>query len=64
MSKPLSNIDRKLQPEESPIAWFAELLLAVDRGAYRRATECERELSRLGWSVVPRKLRKSKGGDA
>lgn len=43
------------RPEDSPIAWFGELLLAVDRGDFNRATESQRELSRLGWNVAPRK---------
>jgi hypothetical protein len=47
----------RTRPEDSPIAWFGELLLAIDRGDYRRATEAQRQLIRLGWSVVRRKPR-------
>lgn len=46
------------RPEESPIAWFGEMLLAIDRGDFRRATEAQRELSRLGWDVARRNPRR------
>jgi hypothetical protein len=39
------------RPEDSPIAWFGELLVAVDRGDFARAAKSQRELSRLGWRV-------------
>jgi hypothetical protein len=39
------------EPEESPIAWFAELLLAIDRGNFEQAAESQRQLRRLGWRV-------------
>jgi hypothetical protein len=39
------------RPEESPIAWFAELLLAIDRGNFEQAAESQRQLRRLGWRV-------------
>ncbi len=37
--------------EDSPIAWFAELILAQHRGDFRRAAESKEELERLGWTV-------------
>ena len=48
--------------EESPIAWFGEMLLARDRNDFRRAAEAERQLSRLGWSVRYRKPRPGQEG--
>lgn len=45
------------RPEDSPIVWFSELLIAIDRGDYSRATESQRQLTRLGWSVQYRKPR-------
>jgi len=45
------------RPEESPIAWFGEMLLAIDRGDWSRAAEAQRELNRLGWNVDRRKTR-------
>jgi len=39
------------RPEESPIAWFGEMLLAIDRGDFQRAAESQRQLDRLGWRV-------------
>lgn len=43
--------------EDEPIAWFAELLFARERGDFQRATAAHRQLVRLGWSVLPRKPR-------
>jgi hypothetical protein len=52
------------RPEESPIAWFGEMLLAIDRGSFDRAAECQRQLSRLGWRVDRRKTpRTARGGE-
>ncbi len=48
--------------EDSPIAWFGELILAKDRSDFRRAAEAQQELARLGWSVRYRKARKPEGG--
>jgi hypothetical protein len=50
------------RPEDSPIAWFGEMLLALDRGDYRRATESQDQLSRLGWSVRRREPRRTQKG--
>ncbi|MDR3618223.1 MAG: hypothetical protein P4L85_02660 [Paludisphaera borealis] len=47
------------RPEESPILWFGELLLAIDRGDFDRAAECQRQLARLGWRVDRRKPRQA-----
>jgi hypothetical protein len=57
-----ANVREAERFEDSPIAWFGELILAKDRGDFRRATEAQNELSRLGWSVKFRKARPSKGG--
>ncbi len=45
------------RPEESPIAWFGEMLLTIDRGDFRRASESQAVLARLGWNVTRRKAR-------
>jgi hypothetical protein len=53
---------RRTRPEDSPIAWFGELLLAIDRGDYPRAAEAQGQLGRLGWRVNrsnPRRQRKA-----
>jgi hypothetical protein len=47
-------IDPNFRPEDSPIAWFGEMLIGLDRGDYRRVYQAQRELARLGWCVVPR----------
>jgi hypothetical protein len=39
----------------SPVAWFSELIIAIDRGEYIRASEAQGHLARLGWSVAPEK---------
>ena len=54
--------DESDRPEDSPIAWFGEMLLAIERRDFRRATEAQLELSRLGWSVNPRKPRQTADG--
>jgi hypothetical protein len=43
------------RPEESPIAWFGELLIAIDRADFERAAESQRQLDRLGWRVTRNK---------
>jgi hypothetical protein len=48
--------------EDSPIAWFGELLIAIGREDYPRAAESQRQLARLGWNVTRRKPRRSEGG--
>ena len=59
------------RPEESPIAWFGEMLIAIDRGDFERAAESQRQLDRLGWRVsrkrsrpMPRQTAPGQGGDA
>jgi hypothetical protein len=47
------------RPEESPVAWFCELLIALDRGDYQHAAESQRQLNRLGWSVLPQAATRS-----
>jgi hypothetical protein len=50
----------EFRPEESPIAWFGEMLLAIDRGDFSRAPESQRQLDRLGWRVNRRRLNNSR----
>jgi hypothetical protein len=45
------------RPEEPPIAWFGEMLIAIDRGDFERAAELQRQLDRLGWRVSRRRSR-------
>ncbi len=40
------------RPEDSPIAWFGEMLIAIDRGDFERAAESQRRLDCLGWRVT------------
>jgi hypothetical protein len=54
LSPPESKTNR---PAESPVVWFSELLIAIDKGEYRHAAEAQRRLARLGWNVSPRKPR-------
>jgi hypothetical protein len=51
----------EFRPEDSPIAWFGEMVLASDRGDFRRAYEAQAELGRLGWRVDRRKPRSDSG---
>jgi hypothetical protein len=41
------------RPEDSPFAWFSELLLAHDRNDATRASNAQKQLDRLGWWVTP-----------
>ncbi|CAN5903300.1 hypothetical protein BH23PLA1_BH23PLA1_35640 [soil metagenome] len=50
------------RPEDSPIAWFGEMLLAADRRDFERAAEAQRQLSRLGWTVKPARPRQRPQG--
>jgi hypothetical protein len=45
---------------DQPIVWFSELLIAHDKGNYRRATEAQGELARLGWEVNRKSPRKAR----
>ena len=47
---------------DSPIAWFAELVLASDRRDVDRAAEAKAELARLGWTFKFRKPRPEADG--
>jgi hypothetical protein len=47
---------RDFRPEESPIAWFGEMLLAIDRGDFQRAAESQRQLDRLGWRIGRKRI--------
>jgi hypothetical protein len=53
---PRNKAPDQFRPEESPIAWFGEMLLAIDRGDYSRAAEAQHELNRLGWNVDRRRI--------
>jgi hypothetical protein len=60
-------VDGRTRPEEFPIAWFGEMLIAIDRGDFERAMESQHELDRLGWRVTRKRYRKAaagQGGDA
>jgi hypothetical protein len=49
--------------EDCPIAWFGEMVLALERRDIDRAAEAKRQLARLGWSILNHKPRpRSKGG--
>lgn len=48
--------------EDSPIAWFAEMLMAWERGDIDRAAGAKRQLLRLGWTVQYRKPRPKTDG--
>ncbi len=51
MGKARLAVSDEFRPEESPIAWFGEMLIAIDRGDVDRAEESRRQLDRLGWRV-------------
>jgi hypothetical protein len=42
---------RGTQPQDSPVVWFSELLIAHDQGDYDQAVKAQRQLDRLGWRV-------------
>ena len=47
--------------KDSPIAWFAEMVLESDRGNFDRAAQAKGQLESLGWTVRyrhPRNARK------
>lgn len=54
---PRTKPPNEFRPDDSPIAWFGEMLLAVDRRDLDRAAESQGQLSRLGWRVDRRKSR-------
>ena len=45
------------RPEDSPIAWFGDMLIAIDRGDFEHAAESQRQLDRLGWRVTRKRRR-------
>lgn len=49
-----TDVPAEFDAAESPVAWFFELQLAVERGNFRRAALAQEELFRLGWTVKPR----------
>jgi hypothetical protein len=55
MSRPKPPDD--FRPEDSPIAWFGEMLIAIDRGNFDQAAESQRQLDRLGWRVTRKRGR-------
>lgn len=48
--------------DSAAVGWFAEMLLAIDRRDFRRATESQRELAKIGWDVTPRTPRRPRHG--
>ena len=48
--------------ETSPIAWFAEMVNALDRGDLGRAIEAQQELDREGFRVTYRRRLRRQGG--
>ena len=57
MSRVRSGAEPEERYEDSPIAWFGELILSIDKGNYDRAAESQRQLDRLGWDVRRRQPR-------
>jgi len=57
MPRAKPTVEGRTRPEESPIAWFGEMLLAIDRGDFDRAAESQRQLDRLGWRVNRKRIR-------
>src|SRR5262245_11465439 len=55
MSKSRRPANQANQFSDSPIAWFGEMLIARERGDFRRAAEAQGELNRLGWRFRYRK---------
>jgi hypothetical protein len=51
---PRTNPPDDFRPEESPIAWFGEMLLSIKQGAFHRVSQAQAELARLGWNVTRR----------
>ncbi len=43
--------------DEFPIAWLAEMLIAINRGDFERAAESQRQLDRFGWRVTHKRTR-------
>ncbi len=48
--------------EDNPIFWFGEMLLGLDRGDFRRASDALGELTRLGWLIDRKPRRKTAAG--
>ena len=48
--------------EDNPIFWFGEMLLGLDRGDFRRASDAQGELARLGWRIDRKPRRKMAAG--
>ena len=57
MSQASPSADTSDRFDDSPIAWFAEMVMAWERRDIDRAAEAKQELTRLGWSVKYRKPR-------
>jgi hypothetical protein len=55
-------VEEKVRPEDSPVVWFSEMLIADNRGDFPRASEAQRQLARLGWDVTRRKAPRSERG--
>jgi hypothetical protein len=48
--------------DDSPIAWFAELIFARDVGDFRRAADAQSKLFELGWWVRYRRANSGRKG--
>ncbi len=48
--------------EGNPIFWFGEMLLGLDRGDFRRASDAQGELARLGWRIDRKPRRQTAAG--
>ena len=48
--------------EDSPVVWFAEMVMAMDRRDIDTAAEAKRRLTGLGWHVQFRKPRADRQG--
>jgi hypothetical protein len=59
MAKSDRSIEDRTRPEDSPVVWFSEMLIAIERGDFRRAAESQAELVRLGWEVKQRRAHRS-----
>jgi hypothetical protein len=49
---------------DSVVAWFAEMVMALDRRDIDTAAEAKRQLTRLGWRVQYCQTKADRQGDA
>ena len=55
--------DEAVRLKDSPFAWFGKMMIAIEDGDFHRATEAQRELRRLGWTVDQTLPAQAKEGD-